>query len=63
MEAGWMEATERVTLGAQQFEKDADLYQVVDFLNRCLKERDLVVGLSKNDEDYLQITLYEEREC
>ncbi|MGB8955709.1 MAG: DUF4264 family protein [Tumebacillaceae bacterium] len=57
-----MDTTNLITICSQQFEKDADLYMVVDFLNRNLKEFDLVVGLSKSDEDKLQITIYQERE-
>ena len=57
-----MDTTNLVTIGSQQFERDADLYMVVDFLNRTLKEYDLVVGLSKSDEDKLQIMIYQERE-
>jgi Protein of unknown function (DUF4264) len=57
-----MDITNLITICSQQFEKDADLYMVVDFLNRNLKEFDLVVGLSKSDEDKLQITIYQERE-
>lgn len=57
-----MDTTNLITICSQQFEKDADLYTVVDFLNRNLKDFDLVVGLSKSEEDRLQITIYQERE-
>lgn len=36
-----------------------DLYLIVDFLNRNLKDKDVIFGLSKSDEpDKMQITLY-----
>ena len=57
-----MDSTNLITLASQQFEDHTDLYVIVDFLNRALKEKSLVVGLSKADEDNLQITIYEERE-
>ncbi|UOF89683.1 YpmA family protein [Fodinisporobacter ferrooxydans] len=36
-----------------------DLYQLIDFLNRNLKDRDVVFGLSKSDEaNKLVVTIY-----
>jgi hypothetical protein len=37
-----------------------DLYQLVDFLNRNLKEKDIIFGLSKlqNEEGKMLLTLY-----
>lgn len=40
--------------------KTDDLYLIVDFLNRNLKEKDVIFGLSKSEDDSekMQITLY-----
>ncbi|MGZ4031979.1 MAG: YpmA family protein [Tumebacillaceae bacterium] len=58
-----MDTTKLVTLATQPIDDPNDVYVVVDFLNRTLKDRGLVFGLSKGEEDSrLQITVYEERE-
>jgi hypothetical protein len=38
-----------------------DLYKIVDFLNKNLKDRGLIFGLSKKDEDTMRISIYEIR--
>jgi hypothetical protein len=37
-----------------------DLYQLIDFLNRNLKDKDVIIGLSKHQEEEgkMLITLY-----
>ncbi|WP_083511459.1 YpmA family protein [Alicyclobacillus acidiphilus] len=46
-------------LATHQCQKTDDLYLLVDFLNRNLKDKDIIFGLSKSDEpDKMQITLY-----
>lgn len=42
-----------------------DLYRLVDFLNRILKDRDLIVGLAKSqqDKDHMTITVYRTDVC
>lgn len=57
-----MDTTNIVTLATHTIDDPQDLYMVVDFLNRTLKDRGLVFGLSKGEEDTLQIAVYEERE-
>jgi len=58
-----MDTTKLVTLATQPFSDPEDLYYVVDFLNRALKEKGIVVGLSKSKEEgSLQVTVYEEVE-
>ncbi|TMW73562.1 YpmA family protein [Alteribacter natronophilus] len=41
--------------------KSDDMYKVVDSLNRTLKDRDLMFGLSydQNDKDRMVFTIYE----
>ncbi len=36
----------------------SDMYKVVDFLNKTLKEKNLIFGLTKKDEK-MTITIYE----
>lgn len=56
-----MEEHKQTTLGMLEVTDDTDFYVVVDFLNRTLKDRDLVFGLTKAEEaGALQITVYEE---
>ncbi|WAH35150.1 YpmA family protein [Alicyclobacillus dauci] len=47
-------------IATHQCSKTEDLYLLVDFLNRNLKDKDIVFGLSKSDEhpEKMQITLY-----
>jgi hypothetical protein len=35
-----------------------DLYKLIDFLNKNLKEKNIVFGLSKKDESTMSITIY-----
>jgi len=42
----------------QRFPSQLELYKVVDFLNRSLKNRGLLFGLSKS-EDGMNISVYE----
>ncbi len=36
-----------------------DLYKIVDFLNKNLKHKGLIFGLSKKDDETMCITIYE----
>lgn len=36
-----------------------DLYKIVDFLNKNLKDRGLIFGLSQKDEETMRISIYE----
>nr|PZN10226.1 MAG: DUF4264 domain-containing protein [Caldicoprobacter oshimai] len=36
-----------------------ELYKIVDFLNKNLKDRGLIFGLSKKDEETMRISIYE----
>ncbi|GMA60901.1 YpmA family protein [Alicyclobacillus fastidiosus] len=47
-------------LATHRCSKTEDLYLLVDFLNRNLKDKDIVFGLSKAEdkEGVMQITLY-----
>jgi hypothetical protein len=46
-------------VGSRRFHGDDDLYKVVDFLNKTLKERNLIFGLSKDRNGMLKISIYE----
>ncbi|MCX7568713.1 YpmA family protein [Tumebacillus sp. DT12] len=59
-----MDSTKLVTLGTQTVADPSEWYEVVDFLNRTCKERGLVFGLTKGQEEgTFNITVYEERDC
>ena len=45
-------------IAIQEFTSTEDLYRVVDFLNKSLKEKDLIFGIKKNG-DKMQIIIYE----
>ncbi|AGA69499.1 hypothetical protein Desdi_2055 [Desulfitobacterium dichloroeliminans LMG P-21439] len=45
-------------IGTQKLKMNAELYKVVDFLNKNLKEHQLMFGLSKK-EDTMTISVYE----
>nr|WP_285874282.1 YpmA family protein [Halalkalibacter oceani] len=47
-------------LSTVRVQKAADLYKIVDSLNRTLKEKDLMFGLSldENDEEKMVFTIY-----
>ncbi|WP_425387215.1 YpmA family protein [Alteribacter aurantiacus] len=49
------------TLATVKVSKSDDLYKVVDSLNRTLKERDLMFGLSldEKDREKMVFTIYE----
>ena len=36
-----------------------DLYKIVDFLNKNLKDKGLVFGLAQKDEETMRISIYE----
>jgi len=58
-----METNRLVTLATQTIHHSDPMYYTVDFLNRTLKEKGLVFGLTKGEEEgTLQIAVYEERE-
>jgi len=46
-------------ISAQDVEYSTELYKIVDFLNKNLKDRNIVFGLSKKDESTMAITIYD----
>ncbi|MCR1898055.1 YpmA family protein [Irregularibacter muris] len=40
-------------------EKDEQIYQIVDFLNKSLKEKNLIFGLCLKDSTKMEISIYE----
>jgi hypothetical protein len=58
-----LEATKLIILATHQVRAPDEWYTIVDFLNKTLKDKGFVFGLSKGDEEGTQqITVYEERE-
>lgn len=45
-------------LARRQFQNYDEMYKVVDFLNKTLKERDLIFGLTKDEEGTMTISIY-----
>ncbi len=43
----------------KSFAKRDDMYEIVDFLNKNLKDYHLMFGLRKNDDGQMTITIYE----
>ncbi|KKM12535.1 hypothetical protein SY88_03120 [Clostridiales bacterium PH28_bin88] len=47
-------------IASKNFSSWEDLYKVVDFLNKSLKHKQLIIGLSKNKEDNtMTVNIYE----
>jgi hypothetical protein len=46
-------------IASQSFSTDAALYQVVTFLNKSLRGRGLIFGLTRERESALRVTIYE----
>ncbi|MBU4533823.1 MAG: YpmA family protein [Eubacteriales bacterium] len=46
-------------LARRQFQNYDEMYKVVDFLNKTLKERDLIFGLTKDKEGTMTISIYQ----
>ncbi|MGI5902017.1 MAG: YpmA family protein [Desulfitobacteriia bacterium] len=45
-------------IASQRFAPDSQMYKIVDFLNRSLRNRNLLFGLTKS-EDGMNISVYE----
>lgn len=45
-------------LAARAFKSYDDMYRVVDFLNKTLKDREIVFGLSKDEDGKMVISIY-----
>lgn len=54
-----MQKEELTVLGSKEFEKGDELYKIVDFLNKTLKKRNLIFGLTSKGNN-MAITIYEE---
>jgi dsDNA-binding SOS-regulon protein len=46
-------------LSSKRIEGYDKMYHVVDFLNKSLKDRNLIFGLSKNQDGTMTISIYE----
>lgn len=47
------------TIASKEFNYEAELYKIVDFINKNISRTDLVLGLTKKDNKSV-ITIYEE---
>ncbi len=45
-------------LASRQFSNYEDMYKVVDFLNKTLKDRSLIFGLTKDRNGMMTISIY-----
>ncbi|RBP45589.1 DUF4264 family protein [Garciella nitratireducens] len=45
-------------IGKKIIKKDDQMYQIIDFLNKNLKDRNIIFGLSLRDQDHMEITIY-----
>jgi hypothetical protein len=46
-------------IGILDIEDNSSTYKLIDFLNKNLKDRHLVFGLSKKDETTMRVTIYQ----
>lgn len=46
-------------IASQSFDTDAALYRVVTFLNKSLRSRGLIFGLTRPRDNELRVTIYE----
>ena len=46
-------------IAVKSFQPCAEMYKIVDFLNKTLKERRVMFGLTKNDDGTMDIKIYE----
>ena len=46
-------------IAVKSFEPCDEMYKIVDFLNKTLKERRVMFGLAKNDRGTMDIKVYE----
>lgn len=48
-----------VRLASCVFKPCDEMYKIVDFLNKTLKDRDIIFGLSKDEDGNMVITIYQ----
>jgi hypothetical protein len=46
-------------LAVQNVGYTPDLYKLIDFLNKNLKDKNLIFGLSKKDDETMQVSIYD----
>ncbi len=46
-------------IATKTFKQYDEMYKVVDFLNKTLKHKKLMFGLTKNDNGSMNVTIYE----
>lgn len=46
-------------IASKSFAAYPEMYKVVDFLNRTLKEKQVIFGLTKNEDGHMTISIYE----
>lgn len=50
-----------VTLGTRKFSLEGEVHQVVTFLNKTLKRRNLIFGLTRSADGIYELRIYEVR--
>ncbi|ABP67469.1 hypothetical protein Csac_1884 [Caldicellulosiruptor saccharolyticus DSM 8903] len=53
-----MENEKLELISSMEFEEDAPLYKIIDFVNKSLKDKNIIVGLSKNH-NKIVISIYQ----
>jgi len=46
-------------IGIKEVDYNDELYKLVDFLNKTLKNKNLIFGLTLNEEDKMTVSVYE----
>ncbi|MCF8010065.1 MAG: YpmA family protein [Clostridiales bacterium] len=46
-------------IASKKFNSYSDMYKIVDFLNKNLKDKKIMLGLSKTEEGDMLISIYE----
>lgn len=46
-------------MASRVFKPCDEMYKIVDFLNKTLKDRDIIFGLSKDEDGNMVITVYQ----
>ncbi|WAM30644.1 DUF4264 family protein [Caldicellulosiruptor naganoensis] len=54
-----MENEKLELISSMEFEEDVPLYKIIDFMNKSLKDKNIIVGLSKNNNNKIIISIYQ----
>lgn len=45
-------------IGKKIIKRDNQMYQILDFLNKNLKDKNIIFGLSLKDSEHMEISIY-----